>query len=70
MPTLTDAGLKVLPDTPEPDQVPPVVPVNKVFRFNVPAHCARLVPVHAAVGEAVTTILLLCAAWQVPLPTV
>ena len=54
---LSPAGLKVLPETPVPDQVPPVVAVavNNVFKLSVvPDWQIEAGAVHAAFADETT----------------
>src|SRR5690348_17014578 len=58
-------GLNTFPVTPVPLQVPPDVPVNKVFRLMVP-DASQMAPgdVHAGLTSGVTVILKVCASLQ------
>ena len=63
---VNDAGLKLLPLTPVPDQVPPVLPVTRADRFTVPDP-EHTVPglVQAALGVGVT-VTVTCAQTLLP----
>lgn len=67
------AGLKLVPVTPVPDHVPPVVavPDSNVFKFSAAADWQMEVGgVHVAIDEVVTLMLWLSVAVQGAVPTV
>jgi hypothetical protein len=67
------AGLKLVPVTPVPDHVPPVVavPANNVVKFNAVADWQMGAgAVHVATADATTLMLWLSVAVQGAVPTV